>query len=271
MSARRLPTKYLDKPWGRDVLPPLFPHANGKRIGEIWFEEETDETPELLVKYLFTGERLSIQVHPDDVEGRKRGLPGGKAECWYILDCEPDSRLGIGTLEPLTPERLRAAALDGSIEGLMNWRPVRPGDFLFVPAGTIHAIGAGISLVEVQQNVDITYRLYDYGRPRELHLEDGVAVSRAEPYAQVTPNLAAVQEADLLGEGDHPFALSLRSFGDGDTAHVGAQDGPGWFVPLTGGGSLDGQHWQAGECWLLDGPVHLTASEPSRALIATLR
>lgn len=269
MTVRRLATKYVEKPWGRDALPPLFPDGGGQRIGEVWFDGPEGEHPDLLVKYIFTSERLSIQVHPDDAQGRARGLPGGKSECWYILDTEGDARLGIGTHEVLDEARLRAAALDGSIEQLMDWKPVRPGDFFYIPAGTVHAIGAGISLVEVQQNVDITYRLYDYGRPRELHLEDGVAVARPQPYHRLSPNLAMVGEADLLTGGEAPFTLHLRSFAGGDAAHIGG-DGPGWFVPLTGKGALDGQRWEAGECWLLDGETHLAASEAAKVLIATI-
>ncbi len=101
-----------------------------------------------------------------------------------MLEADPGATLGMGTLELLDGESLRAASLDGRIEQLMDWKPVTAGDFFYIPAGTVHAIGAGIVLVEVQQNVDATYRLYDYGRPRELHLDDGVAVSVAAPYAR---------------------------------------------------------------------------------------
>ena len=269
MTARQLGTKYVEKPWGRDSLPPLFPEGGGRRIGEVWFDGPAGETPPLLVKYIFTSERLSIQVHPDDAQGRARGLPGGKEECWYILDAEPGARLGIGTLEPLDGAWLRQAALDGSIEGLMDWKLVEPGDFFFVPAGTIHAIGAGISLVEIQQNVDVTYRLYDYGRPRELHLDDGVAVSQAGPYARPVPNLRDVTDADLLDGSEAPFALSLHSLEQHETVWVELK-GQAWFVPLTGAGTLDGQIWAAGQCWLLDGRAELACAESARALIATI-
>lgn len=269
MNARRLSTKYLEKPWGRDMLPPFFPDGGDRRIGEVWFDDPPGEHPVLLVKYIFTSERLSIQVHPGEADARQRGLPGGKTECWYILDAEPDALLGIGTHEPMSDKELRAAALDGSLEQKISWVSARPGDFFLVPAGTVHAIGAGIALVEVQQNVDITYRLYDYGRPRELHLDDGVAVATAKPYHRISPNLSLIPEADLTSRQDAPFVVKLRSYGAGDVAHIGG-DGPGWFIPLTGTGTLDGQRWHGGECWLLDGPVHLASSEPSRILIATL-
>ncbi len=163
----------------RDSKPPPE-----KRIGEIWFV--SDEPLPLLAKYIFTSERLSVQVHPDDDQARSRGFPRGKAECWFILDCDPGATIGLGLTRQLTRDELRAAALDGSIEDAIDWRPVKPGDFLYVPPGTIHAIGAGISLLELQQNSDVTFRLYDYGRPRELHLEDALAVANAEGH---TPRL----------------------------------------------------------------------------------
>src|SRR4029079_19231988 len=122
----------------------MFDAPAGKRIGEVWFTGASDKP--LLVKYLFTSERLSIQVHPSDEQARARALPRGKSECWYILDAEPGATLGLGLKLELSPDELRAAALDGSIEQLMDWRAVRAGDFFLVPAGTIHAVGAGISL-----------------------------------------------------------------------------------------------------------------------------
>jgi mannose-6-phosphate isomerase len=177
-----LPIRQVEKPWGRDRLPAPFQAPAGQRIGEIWFEPPP-ALPQLLVKYIFTSEALSVQVHPSDADTLARGLGRqGKEECWLIVDAEPGAKLGIGFAEPLGAEAMRAAAQDGSIEKLMQWHEVRPGDFFYIPAGTVHAIGAGISLIEVQQTSDITYRLYDYGRPRELHLDEGVAVARGEPY-----------------------------------------------------------------------------------------
>ena len=171
----KLQRRYVEKPWGRTELPPMFDPPAGERIGEVWFTDGA-ELP-LLAKYIFTSERLSVQVHPDDEQARARGLAQGKSECWYILDAEPGATLGLGLTREVGSDELRAAALDGSIEQLMDWRAVAAGDFFFVPSGTIHAIGAGISLLEFQQNADVTYRLYDYGRPRELHLDDGMAVA----------------------------------------------------------------------------------------------
>jgi mannose-6-phosphate isomerase len=196
-----LPTRTVEKPWGRDILPPPFAAPEGKRIGEIWFEPP-EVLPQLLVKYIFTSEKLSVQVHPSDAETLAKGLGRqGKEECWLIVDAEPGAVLGIGFREPLSSEAIRAAALDGSIERLMAWHPVRAGDFFYIPAGTVHAIGAGISLIEVQQNSDITYRLYDYGRPRELHLDDGVAVAHGTPYPERLRGGARPGESTTLVDG----------------------------------------------------------------------
>lgn len=269
MTAIRLATKYVEKPWGRTDLPPSFPDGRGERIGEVWFDGPEGEHPPLLIKYIFTSERLSIQVHPNDEQGRARGLPGGKSECWLILDAEPGAELGMGTLKPLDDETLRSASLDGSIEKLMDWKPVIAGDFFYIPAGTVHAIGAGVTLVEVQQNVDVTYRLYDYGRPRELHLDDGVAVSVAEPYARPGHNVAQVAQEDLLEQSEAPFALRLDTLAPG-SHRLGTATDPMWFTPLSGTGSLDGQPWRAGECWLLRDEAELIVDEECRTLICTL-
>jgi mannose-6-phosphate isomerase len=176
----RLAIRTVEKPWGREALPAPFVAPEGQRIGEIWFQPPP-ELPQLLVKYIFTSEKLSVQVHPDDDQARAAGHGrNGKEECWLVIDAEPGATLGVGFREPLGRAAMRAAALDGSIEELLAWHPVAAGDFFYIPAGTVHAIGAGVSLIEVQQNADITYRLYDYGRPRELHLDAGVAVARAQ-------------------------------------------------------------------------------------------
>ncbi len=177
-----LPIREVAKPWGREVLPAPFQAPPGEKIGEVWFEPPA-ALPQLLVKYIFTSEALSVQVHPSDAQTLAKGLGRqGKEECWLVIDAEPGAVLGIGFDAPVTTKAMRAAALDGSIEKLMTWHPVQAGDFFYIPAGTVHAIGAGVSLIEVQQNSDITYRLYDYGRPRELHLDEGLAVAKGEPH-----------------------------------------------------------------------------------------
>ena len=174
-----LETTVSARPWGVDALPPPFVNPPGQRIGEVWFTPPA-ALAALLVKYIFTSEKLSVQVHPADAQapvGQR-----GKEECWLITGAEPGATLAIGFNAPITPAEMRKAALDGSIEGLLAWHPAKAGDFFYIPAGTVHAIGPGLSLIEVQQNSDITYRLYDYGRPRELHLDAGIAVAHGVPH-----------------------------------------------------------------------------------------
>lgn len=268
MPAVRLSTKAVEKPWGRTELPPLFSDADGRRIGEIWFDGPKGQHPPLLVKYIFTSEKLSIQVHPNDAQALGRHLPGGKSECWYILDAEPGATLGIGTVEPLSADALRAAALDGSIEALMDWKYVSAGDFFYIPAGTVHAIGPGLTLVEIQQNNDVTYRLYDYGRPRELHLEDGVAVSRAEPYTSPARCFAPHSSALLVDRTMAPFHAEMIAWEAGGEQRL--PDGRSWFVPLAGEGTIDGTVWRSGECWLAEGGATIRTTAPTHALIASL-
>jgi mannose-6-phosphate isomerase len=253
----KLRTHYVEKPWGRTELPPIFGGTDGRRIGEVWFEAPDGTELPLLAKYIFTSDRLSIQVHPDDREAHARGLQQGKNECWYILGAEPGATLGLGLERSLEPDALRQAALDGSIEELIDWKPVRPGDFFFVPAGTIHAIGGGISLLEFQQNVDVTYRLYDYGRPRELHVEDAVAVADTRPFEGEAPSGAV-----LLG-GPHFTLIRARSSAD---AHR-LSERQRWVMPLEGTASSGDEHGAPGECLLIEGGAPLETSAGGVVLV----
>jgi mannose-6-phosphate isomerase len=237
----KLDRRFVEKPWGRTELPPMFGAPEGKRIGEVWFTGG-DDLP-LLAKYIFTSERLSIQVHPNDQQARARGLNEGKSECWTILGAEPGAALGLGLKREVAKDELRAAALDGSIEELMEWRPVSAGDFIFVPSGTIHAIGAGISLLEFQQNSDVTYRLYDYGRPRELHLDDGIAVSNPAPFAGDLVQHLSEGEQRTLVDGPH-FTL-LQSEQDE------LQDRLRWIIPLEGEVGWGDELAKPGDCLLV--------------------
>lgn len=264
----KLTTRQVAKPWGRSVLPAPFSNPGSERIGEIWFEAEDGPALPLMVKYLFTSEKLSIQVHPNDAQAEAMGLAGGKEECWLVLDAEPGACLGIGTQRPLSADELRAAALDGSIEQLMDWKPVARGDFYYIPAGTVHAIGAGVSLIEVQQNADITYRLYDYGRPRELHLEAAVAVSRAAPYAEALHRNVDFAADQMLVDGP---LFSLLLTGDADARVDGT--GPLMVIPVEGQvavESADGiETILAGECLAIDPhDTRFTASPGARLLLA---
>ena len=178
----KLDTKIVEKPWGRRGIDPRFSVEGDRQVGEIWFEPPAGRELDVMAKYLFTTERLSIQVHPDDATAHARRQRSGKDECWIILDVADDAELGIGTVREASGDEVIAAAQDGSIVDLLDWRNPAVGDFIYNPAGTIHALGPGLTVLEIQQAVDLTYRLFDYGRPRELHLEESRDVVDARPH-----------------------------------------------------------------------------------------
>jgi len=203
--------------WGAETLPACYPTpAPGVRIGELWLTAEecvvsggtiagktlaeiAAAAPDvlraqqgfpLLLKVLLPREKLSVQVHPNDAEARALGQPRGKTECWYVLDASPGAEVAVGLKSALTRQEIAASIRDGSLEDKLRMIPVRAGDMVFVDAGTVHAIGPGMMVLETQQYSDITYRLYDYGRPRELHVDQGLAVTRTETRAGLSSPVA---------------------------------------------------------------------------------
>lgn len=265
MAVRELAWHAVEKVWGRRDFPSVFGNASqfAEPVGEIWFADEAAN--ELLVKYLFTSERLSIQVHPSDEQARAAGLPSGKCEAWFVLSAEPGARVGIGFDRELSSEELRAVSSDGSIEHLLTWHEVKPGDIFYIPAGTVHAIGAGLSVLEIQQNADVTYRLYDYDRPRELQLDEGIAASIAKPYE---PHPARVIDAnrEVLVEGPKFVIERMRGPLKRDLAAAG--DTPVWVMPLADGCAIDGMAMGEGTVWLADQAFGLELGNSASLLIA---
>ena len=255
----RLPTREVAKVWGRDHLPAPFVAPAGERIGEIWFEPQPP-CAGLLAKYLFTSEKLSVQVHPSD-EQAPAGM-NGKEECWLVLDAEPGAALAIGFEEAVDTATMRAAALDGSIERMLTWHPAKRGDFFYLPAGTVHAIGPGLSLVEIQQNSDITYRLFDYGRPRELHLDEGLAVAHGGPHDPACRSHVDFSHGERLVDGPK-FTLDL-------VAGAQAPDvaGPCLILPLEGEVRVGDERVVAGECAAVHSAGEAVFAHEGLALVA---
>ncbi|WP_375289127.1 class I mannose-6-phosphate isomerase [Qipengyuania sp.] len=239
----KLETKTVEKVWGRCDLPEPFTVPGKEPIGEIWFEPPSSLS-DILVKYLFTSEKLSVQVHPSDDQAPTG--EAGKEECWLILHADADAKLAIGFKKPVSEDEMKAAALDGSIEDLLEWHAAQSGDFFYLPAGTVHAIGPGLTLVEVQQNSDITYRLYDYGRPRELHLDDGLKVAKGEPYPARLHRKTDKSASEVLVDGPHFRFSQCRGAPQGDLARL--HTGPVLVLPLEGEIMIGDDVITAGEC-----------------------
>ncbi|MBI3514594.1 MAG: class I mannose-6-phosphate isomerase [Proteobacteria bacterium] len=212
MAIEHAGVRVVHKPWGStDLRPWSARHHDGAAIGELWFQRPNTSAPDpaLLLKLLFTTEPLSIQVHPDDEFARSIGLAGGKTEAWYILSATSNAKVAVGLKQPLAAAQLRAAIEDGSITDLVQWHPVSKGDVVFVPAGTIHAIGAGLVIAEIQQRSDATFRLFDHGRARELHVENAVAAAAHAQPARYQAPPRRLTDARTVLVASPPFVLEL--------------------------------------------------------------
>jgi mannose-6-phosphate isomerase len=195
------------RPWGTQDLSPIYPnHKFTEKIGEAWLSGDDCQVANgpftgqtlaqlseqhqrelvgeaardaqrfpLLLKFLFPHEKLSVQVHPDDVQAQRVGQPWGKTECWYVAHAKPGSKIALGLKAGVTAQQFEDSIHQQRAEEFLNWINVYPGDMIYVAGGTVHTLGPGSIVVETQQQSDTTYRLYDYGRPRELHLKDGMA------------------------------------------------------------------------------------------------
>ncbi len=263
----RLAPTFSERPWGFRDLHPWYDRvaASGEPIGEAWLTGDQclvasgahtgkrlgalfAESPEsllgstaarggkavpcngspLLIKVIFAREKLSVQVHPDDRMAQKYGDPRGKTECWYALSAEPGAQVACGLKPGVTLEQIKVGIESGTLESSLNALDVAAGEMIFVDAGTVHAIWPGSILLETQQNCDLTYRMYDYGRGRELHIEKSLEATRfATRAGKVSPRSLA--DRSILINGDYfrveriPVAGSRTSASlanEGDTAPV---------------------------------------------------
>lgn len=235
MTVEQTRVRLVPKPWGcTDLRPWNVYHDAGATMGEVWFERTDSKAPcpALLLKLIFTSAPLSIQVHPDDAFARSIGLAHGKCEAWYVLSAGADAEIAVGLKHRLSPAQLRTSIDDGSIAEQVQWRAARTGDATLVPPGTIHAIGAGLVIVEIQQSSDATFRLFDYGRGRELHVDAAVAAASADR-AEGPPLPRKLTAARTLLVASPHFVLERLALPPESVWQLNAR-GEAWLFILTG-------------------------------------
>ena len=250
--------RFVTRVWGFDDLRPWFNRSKdaGDPLGEVWLTGDdcriatgpysgitlaeiiTQESramlgnvaprveSPLLIKVIFAREKLSVQVHPDDRLAQKYGEPRGKTECWYALASQPGAQVAAGLKPGVTMDQVRSGIHEGTLEDSLNILPIEQGDMIFVDAGTVHAIWPGSILLETQQNSDITYRMYDYGRPRELHIEKSLESTRLTTRAGKVP---PVQRDDrtILVDAEYFRVEHIPVQGSRASATLAAADEPG--------------------------------------------
>jgi len=260
----RIEPRFAERVWGFADLHPWYDRvAEGAPLGEVWLTGDEclvatgahagrtlgnlfaeapkallgakapDAGSPLLIKMLFAKEKLSVQVHPDDKLAQKYGQPRGKTECWYALAAEPGAKVACGLKPGVTIDQVRDEIRTETLEESLDVLDVQPEDMIFVDAGTVHAIWPGAILLETQQNCDITYRLYDYGRGRELHVEKGLEATRLVTHAG---KVAPVEQADgrtTLLNADYFLIERIKMNGSraGDSLHRKNLHGAGETAP----------------------------------------
>jgi mannose-6-phosphate isomerase len=253
MAVEQTRVRLVPKPWGRaDLRPWSVQHQGGIAIGELWFER-TDANapcPALLLKLIFTSAPLSIQVHPDDAFARTIGLAHGKWEAWHVLSASAGARIGVGLKHRLTSAQLRSSIGDGSIAEQVQWRAARTGDTTLVPPGTIHAIGSGLVIMEIQQRSDATFRLFDYGRGREIHVDAAVAAASADRAERQRPARKLTASRTLLVASPY-FVLERLALAADSVWKLNAA-AETWLFILTGHAQAGAIDLRAGDAVFLD-------------------
>jgi mannose-6-phosphate isomerase len=296
----RLEPIFSPRPWGARTLAPLFPEKSnlaeplgeawmtgdacrfasgpflGNKLGDVWPELPVDwtgtainnhnETFPLLVKFIFAQEKLSVQVHPDDkyATAHEKAAGGrGKTEMWYVIDAAPNAEVLVGLKPSVTKENFKRAISDASVEDSLQHVPLRPGQAIFVPAGTTHTIGTGFVLCEIQQNSDLTYRVYDYdrrdagGKARELHLEKAFDVIRFGPQLRGKIEPASIERDGVKKQflaACRYFATERWQFAEPVSVQSSPERFELWIV-IEGAGSIrwaeESANFSSAQVWLI--------------------
>jgi mannose-6-phosphate isomerase len=270
----RIAPQFVNRVWGWTNLNPWFAQpTQTDPIGEVWLTGDDcvaetgpwaglklseivaqhrdpmlgpaapGEGSPLLIKVLFAREKLSVQVHPDDAMAQKYGFPRGKTECWYALAADPGAQVACGLKPGVTAEKVRAAIADGSLEQDLNMIPIEAGEMIFVDSGTVHAIWPGSVILETQQNSDITYRMFDYGRPRELHIEKSLEAMRLSTHAGKVEPRVLPDRTILLDENYfriERIAITNSITGAALRANDGGAPSLSYLFAAAGSGAITG-------------------------------
>lgn len=260
-----------------DYGPKLLGESAAKNGGRSPFFPSTFKpTFPILAKLLFTSDRLSVQVHPNDDYAQRHEDSPGKTEMWYVLAAKSGASVALGLNRVLSKDDLREAAISGEIERYLNWVEVDVGEAFFIPAGTLHTIGSGLVLCEIQQNSDVTYRFYDFGRigadgePRELHIEKAVAVTEQQPHpGAIEPFRFPDQDwtRELFVASPH-FAAEHWAW-DQPIQYPNKSNQADLLIFLQGDGTLAGHPYNPGDAYLLPATLNnleLTPNSPTQAI-----
>ncbi len=290
MAPFRIAPIYDPRVWGFRDLRPWYDHVveSGDPIGEVWLTGDEclvatgpyagqklaslfalesvallgqgapSPASPLLIKVLFAKQKLSVQVHPDDAMAQKYGDPRGKTECWYALAAEPGAAVALGLKPGVTLDQVREEIHAGTLEASLHMLPVAAGDLIFVDAGTVHSIWPGSILLETQQNCDLTYRMYDYGRPRELHIEKSLEATRLRTRAgKISPRV--LKDRTILIDVEYFRLERIPVAGSRSSASLPGESEPGpglaYLFAVAGKGRIAGQGFE---------PVDL----PARGIVA---
>ncbi|MBM3767286.1 MAG: class I mannose-6-phosphate isomerase [Acidobacteria bacterium] len=276
MTPVRLEPKFVERTWGAADLSPWFPAPPPRQkepFGEVWMTSDACGTSEglplrelmdrdgtallghkvkpafggrfpILVKFLFTSGKLSLQVHPDDAYAEIHEKSPGKTEMWYVLRADPGATIAAGFTRQFEVAEVRAALADKSLETLVRWWPAQAGETYFTPAKTVHAVGAGLVICEIQQNSDVTYRLWDYDRPRPLHIEESMAVAELGPHpGPVDADGNRLVECPYFVTERHSIEGRFETASDPDRFHL--------LIVTEGAGAIGDHSLRAGDCWLV--------------------
>ena len=294
----RLTPSLKDNIWGGNKLREYGKSSDKDRIAESWelsftnggeakicdgremsavFPKETWGTAcekfhafPVLTKFIDAKDNLSVQVHPSDEYALANEGQFGKTEMWYVVDAEEGAGLYMGLERECDKDEFARAVADGTVEELLSFKAVKPGDVYFIPSGTIHAIGAGVVIFEIQQNSTLTYRLYDYmrrdkdGNLRELHVDKAMKVSLLEPYSEPqfdTDDESVIGKCEYFETRKYTLNFTKQSFNVESDSYLS-------ITCVSGEGTIEGERISRGDTFFIPAGEGAVSVEGNLEIIA---